>query len=193
MTTVEAARATAAPDVAQRAPRRPVPVSKIIGGAFILAMLGFSIYSLTTLDFSWSNTVSSFDNAAKVFGQMDPISVPGPSDLFYLIGLTLGDRRRERGHGRRERAGRGLHRTGLVRGGGDRVPGRERRLPVRHRRRAGNRRDHLDRRFCLVQRQHIRRPHPGGLDQLGLLVALAVRVDSFTASAGPVSVDECGR
>lgn len=91
MTTIEDARSvTTAPDVARRTPRRPIPVMKIIGGAVILAMLGFSIYSLTTLDFSWSNTVSSIDNAAKVFGQMDPISVPGPSDLLYLIGLTLG-------------------------------------------------------------------------------------------------------
>ncbi|MBL7492413.1 ABC transporter permease subunit [Frankia sp. AgB1.9] len=95
MTTIEAPRAAGpgpgpGSDVTERAPRRPVPVAKIAGGVLIVAMLGFSVYSLTTLDFSWHNIVSSARNATKVFHQMDPLSIPGPKDLFYLIGLTLG-------------------------------------------------------------------------------------------------------
>lgn len=74
----------------RRAPRRPVPVGRLAAVAVLLALLAFSVFSLSTLDFTWGNLVTSFDNAVKVFGEMDPISVPGLRDLLYLIGLTLG-------------------------------------------------------------------------------------------------------
>ncbi|MFG1923053.1 PhnE/PtxC family ABC transporter permease [Cryptosporangium sp. NPDC048952] len=78
------------PDVAERAPRRPVPVEKISGTVVVLAMLGFAIYSVSTLDFSWDSILESADNAAKVFERMDPISLPPLGDLAHLIGLTVG-------------------------------------------------------------------------------------------------------
>jgi phosphonate transport system permease protein len=87
--TAEATRAPAA-GIRARAPRQPVGVGRIAGGVVILAMVGFSVYSLTTLDFTWDNIVSSYQKAVDVFGKMDPISVPGPSDLAYLIELTIG-------------------------------------------------------------------------------------------------------
>lgn len=77
-------------DVARRAPRQPVPIAKIIGGLVVVGMLVFAVYSLTSLDFTWDNILSSFHNATKVFAKMDPISLPKPHDLLYLIGLTLG-------------------------------------------------------------------------------------------------------
>lgn len=78
------------PDVADRAPRAPIPVVKLAGAAVIGAMLLFAVYSLMALDFSWSNMVASVDNAAKVFSQMEPISLPAPGDLLALTGMTLG-------------------------------------------------------------------------------------------------------
>jgi phosphonate transport system permease protein len=89
VSTVEAVPALQS-DIAQRAPRRPVPFGRIAGGVLVVAMLAFGGYSLSTLDFSWDNILSSVDSAAKVFGQMDPISIPKPADLAYLIELTVG-------------------------------------------------------------------------------------------------------
>lgn len=88
MTALEAARRLAPPEGST--PRRRPNRARAAGVAVILSMLVFSVYSLTTLDFSWSNVVSSTDNAVKVFSQMGPISIPGPGNLAYLIGLTLG-------------------------------------------------------------------------------------------------------
>ncbi len=91
MSTAEATRpVTSPPEITNHAPRRDAPVGKIAAGILILAMLVFAIYSITTLDFSWTNILSSFNNALKVFSLMDPISIPGPKDLAYLIGLTIG-------------------------------------------------------------------------------------------------------
>jgi phosphonate transport system permease protein len=90
MITLEAPPNETKVDIESRVPRRPRSLSKIAGIVVILAMLAFSVYALTTLDFSWSNVVSSTQNAIKVFSHMDPVSLPGPADLAYLIGLTLG-------------------------------------------------------------------------------------------------------
>lgn len=77
-------------DLARRAPKRPVPAGKIAGLVVVLAMLVFAVHSLTTLDFTWDNILSSIDNATTVFSKMDPISIPKASDLVHLIGLTIG-------------------------------------------------------------------------------------------------------
>jgi phosphonate transport system permease protein len=90
VTTLEAAPPSVQDDVAARAPRRPLGAARIAGGIVVLALLVFSVYSLTTLQFTWDNILSSIDNATTVFAKMDPISVPGPKDLLHLIGLTLG-------------------------------------------------------------------------------------------------------
>ena len=89
MTTATAPR-PAPEDTGSRAPRRPLPVATTAGVGVLLAMLAFSAWSLTTLDFSWDSAVSSVDNAVEVFSEMDPISLPPLADLLYLIGLTLG-------------------------------------------------------------------------------------------------------
>ncbi|WP_433273800.1 PhnE/PtxC family ABC transporter permease [Pseudonocardia xinjiangensis] len=88
-----AARTTSRPAEADAAAslRRPrIPTSRIAGCSAVLLMLAFGVYSLTTLDFSWSNVAASTQNAVKVFSLMDPVSLPAPPDLAYLIGLTLG-------------------------------------------------------------------------------------------------------
>lgn len=91
VTTVEAAQtAVAAAALEERLPRRRRSFSKGAVLVVIVALLVFAAYSLTTLDFSWSSVVSSTQNAIKVFSLMDPISLPGPADLLYLIGLTIG-------------------------------------------------------------------------------------------------------
>ncbi|UPW14181.1 phosphate/phosphonate ABC transporter permease [Gordonia amicalis] len=81
---------TAPPEPEQSAPRPPRRTGRTVGTVVILGMLAFGVYSLSTLDFSWANIVSSIDNARKVFSLMDPISLPAWGELAYLIGLTLG-------------------------------------------------------------------------------------------------------
>lgn len=81
---------TAPPEPEQSAPRPPRRTGRTAGTVVILGMLAFGVYSLSTLDFSWANIVSSIDNARKVFTLMDPISLPAWGELAYLIGLTLG-------------------------------------------------------------------------------------------------------
>ncbi|MCU1526323.1 MAG: binding-protein-dependent transport system inner rane component [Frondihabitans sp.] len=90
MTTIEVVDRAAPTDVEARAPRPRRSLGTIAGGVVVVALLVFSIYSVTTLNFSWSDVAASTENAVKVFGQMDPISIPRPADLAYLIGLTLG-------------------------------------------------------------------------------------------------------
>ncbi|MCW0215948.1 MAG: ABC transporter permease subunit [Pseudonocardia sp.] len=65
-------------------------MGRLAGHGAVLVMLAFGVYSLTTLDFSWSDVATSVRQAAKVFTLMDPVSLPPPGDLAYLIGLTLG-------------------------------------------------------------------------------------------------------
>ncbi|TQS42176.1 ABC transporter permease subunit [Cryptosporangium phraense] len=65
-------------------------IEKISGLVVVLALLVFAVHSLTRLDFTWDNILSSLDNAATVFEKMDPISLPAFGDLMYLIGLTVG-------------------------------------------------------------------------------------------------------
>ncbi|WP_234974341.1 PhnE/PtxC family ABC transporter permease [Williamsia sterculiae] len=65
-------------------------IARICGTVVIAAMIAFGAYSIATLGFTVDNLLSSVENATKVFRLMDPISVPGPADLAYLIGLTLG-------------------------------------------------------------------------------------------------------
>ncbi|WP_028267782.1 PhnE/PtxC family ABC transporter permease [Arthrobacter sp. MA-N2] len=77
-------------DIADRAPRRPASVERKIATIVLLAMLLFAIWSLGQLDFSWAHVATSWTNAEKVFSRMDPISLPGPTDLFSLIGITVG-------------------------------------------------------------------------------------------------------
>ncbi|MDJ0008425.1 PhnE/PtxC family ABC transporter permease [Gordonia alkanivorans] len=86
MTTLEAAPFPPE-QAAPKPPRRP---GRTAGTVVVLGLLAFGVYSLTTLDFSWANIVSSLDNAQKVFSNMDPISLPPFGELMYLIGLTLG-------------------------------------------------------------------------------------------------------
>ncbi|QGP87882.1 ABC transporter permease subunit [Gordonia sp. 135] len=74
----------------QAAPKPPRRPGRTAGTVVVLGLLAFGVYSLTTLDFSWANIVSSLDNAQKVFSNMDPISLPPFGELMYLIGLTLG-------------------------------------------------------------------------------------------------------
>lgn len=74
----------------QSAPRPPRRTRRTVGSIIALGLLAFGGYSLTTMDFSWANTLSSIDNARKVFSKMDPISLPPVGELMYLIGLTLG-------------------------------------------------------------------------------------------------------
>ncbi|MFV3114408.1 PhnE/PtxC family ABC transporter permease [Gordonia amicalis] len=81
---------TAPPEPEQSAPRPPRRTGRTVATVVILGMLAFGVYSLSTLDFSWANIVSSIDNARKVFSLMDPISLPAWGELAYLIGLTLG-------------------------------------------------------------------------------------------------------
>ena len=90
MTAVETAAGPAEADVAARVPRRRIPPDRIAGHIAVLLMLALGVYSLTTLDFSWSNVATSVRNAVTVFRLMDPISLPAPGDLAYLVGLTLG-------------------------------------------------------------------------------------------------------
>ncbi|BDZ51434.1 hypothetical protein GCM10025867_36750 [Frondihabitans sucicola] len=90
MTTLEAPPATDLPRAEAPAPPRLIRPSRLAALLVLVAMLAFSIYALSTLDFTWSNVLGSVANAVKVFQEMDPISLPGPADLAYLIGLTLG-------------------------------------------------------------------------------------------------------
>ena len=90
MTATQTATGPAEADVAARVPRRRIPAGRIAGHLAVLLMLVLGVYSLTTLDFSWANVATSVRNAVKVFRLMDPISLPAPADLAYLIGLTLG-------------------------------------------------------------------------------------------------------
>lgn len=85
-----ASRSSPVTGPATGAPERPINPGRVAGSCVILAMLVFGVYSIATLGFSWSNLVSSTENATKVFSLMDPISLPAPGDLAYLIGLTLG-------------------------------------------------------------------------------------------------------
>lgn len=86
MTTLEFARAS----LLERAPVRKPNVLRIAGSIVVLALIIFSIYSLIALEFSWNAIVTSSQRAVEVFSQMDPISLPGPADLAYLIAVTLG-------------------------------------------------------------------------------------------------------
>jgi phosphonate transport system permease protein len=91
MTVAQATRPRAvAPDFESRVPRRRMSANRIAATIAVLAMIAFGIYSISTLDFSWNNILGSIDQAAKVFSHMDPISLPGPADLIFLIGVTLG-------------------------------------------------------------------------------------------------------
>ncbi|WP_422936303.1 PhnE/PtxC family ABC transporter permease [Sinomonas sp. P47F7] len=77
-------------DIEGRAPRRPFPLERTAAVVLLIAMLVFGVWSVSTLDFSWNNMATSFANATKVFSHMDPVSLPGPGDLFTLIGITFG-------------------------------------------------------------------------------------------------------
>ncbi|NUP75835.1 MAG: ABC transporter permease subunit [Sinomonas sp.] len=92
MTALDVAGSSAgsAGDVAARAPRRAFPAERACAVVVLVAMLIFSVWSLSMLDFSWANIQSSWNNAVKVFSRMGPISLPGPEDLFTLIGITFG-------------------------------------------------------------------------------------------------------
>ena len=90
MTIVEAARSIRPQVTAPRSPARRLWTEKRAALLVLAALVVFSIYSLQAMDFSWANVVASTRNAVTVFSQMDPISLPGPADLAYLIGLTLG-------------------------------------------------------------------------------------------------------
>lgn len=90
MTAVRTTSRPAEADTAASLRRPRIPARRIAGCSAVLFMLVFGVYSLTTLDFSWSNVAASAQNAVKVFSLMDPVSLPAPADLAYLIGLTLG-------------------------------------------------------------------------------------------------------
>ncbi|WOP18811.1 PhnE/PtxC family ABC transporter permease [Raineyella sp. LH-20] len=90
LTAVRPDPAAAVASVAARAPRRRVAVDRVAGLGVIVAMLAFGVYSLTTLDFTTANLSASITTAVRTFSLMDPISLPGPADLAYLIGLTVG-------------------------------------------------------------------------------------------------------
>ena len=96
MTVLQDAPAGAVPsgarpaDVAARAPHRRFPVDRVAGTGVIVAMGVFGLWALSRLDFSWSSMRSSIDTAVATFSRMGPISVPGPGDLAYLVGLTVG-------------------------------------------------------------------------------------------------------
>ena len=71
-------------------PRQRTDWGRVAGTVVVIGLFAFSIYSLFQLEFSWDNIVSSLGTALTVFEKMDPISLPAPGDLAYLIGQTVG-------------------------------------------------------------------------------------------------------
>ncbi|WP_380161197.1 PhnE/PtxC family ABC transporter permease [Kineococcus sp. R86509] len=90
MSTLGTAERAVPGNAGDRSPRRPVRIAKPLALLLVAALLVFAVWSISTLEFSWNDLLRSTRNAARVFSHMDPVSLPGPGDLAYLIGLTLG-------------------------------------------------------------------------------------------------------
>lgn len=72
-------------------PRHRPSVTRIIGWAVIVALLGFGVYSLTQMGLNARYLFTASQKVTLFFGNTsNAISFPPMADLVYLIGLTLG-------------------------------------------------------------------------------------------------------
>lgn len=88
MTAVDVRPATTEP--APLPPTRQRNTGRLVAGCVLVIGIGFACWSIAGLDLDVANINHSIEMATRVLRTMDPISLPAPRDLAYLIGLTLG-------------------------------------------------------------------------------------------------------